>query len=380
LGHSWIEIDTERLHQNVRLFRRLLGSGTKLMAVVKANAYGHGAGLIAPLLRNEIEWFGVDSLEEAEELSAVGIDEPILILGHTEPKDAERIVSGGFRQVLFRRDVAEALSKAARNRKRPAIVHLKVETGLNRLGVEPRDVEGLIEGLEGLEVEGVYTHFADVEDPESTFYQNQIERLREAVAMLPGPLVVHASPTAGALLHPESSLALARVGIGIYGIWPSPETRRAAERLGVLSPVLTWKSRVAQVKTVPAGGTVGYDVTYRASTERRIAVVPVGYYDGFDRRLSNRGRVLVGGKRAPVLGRVAMNMFMVDVTEVDAREGDEVVLIGEQGGTSITAEEIAESIGTIAYEVLARLSPRLPRRLGKPADEGDVGGRPVERR
>jgi alanine racemase len=134
------------------------------------------------------------------------------------------------------------------------------------------------------------------------------------------------------------------------------------------------------VKTVPAGGTVGYDVTYRASTERRIAVVPVGYYDGFDRRLSNRGRVLVRGRSAPVVGRVAMDMFMVDVTEVDAREGDEVVLIGEQGGTSITAEEIAESIGTIAYEVLARLSPCLPRRLGKPADKGDVGGRPVERR
>ena len=380
MGHSWIEIDTERLHENVRLFRRLLGSGTKLMAVVKANAYGHGAGLIAPLLRNEIEWFGVDSLEEAEELSAVGIHEPILILGHTEPKDAERIVSGGFRQVLFRRDVAEALSKAAKKRKRTAIVHLKVETGLNRLGVEPRDVEGLIEGLEGLEVEGVYTHFADVEDPESTFYQNQIERLREAVATLPGPLVVHASPTAGALLHPESSLALARVGIGIYGIWPSPETRRAAEGLGVLSPVLTWKSRLVQVKTVPAGGTVGYDVTYRASTERRIAVVPVGYYDGFDRRLSNRGRVLVGGKRAPVVGRVAMNMFMVDVTEVDAREGDEVVLIGDQGEESVTADDLAETIGTIAYEVLSRLSPCLPRRLGKPADEGDVGGRPVERR
>jgi len=380
LGHSWIEIDTERLHENVRLFRRLLGSGTKLMAVVKANAYGHGAGLIAPLLRNDVDWFGVDSLDEAEELSSVGVSEPILIMGHTEPADAERVVSEGFRQVLFRRDVAEALSKAAKKRKRPAIVHLKVETGLNRLGVEPRNVEGLIEGLEGLEVEGVYTHFADVEDPESTFYQNQIERLREAVATLPGPLVVHASPTAGALLHPESSLALARVGIGIYGIWPSPETRRAAEGLGVLSPVLTWKSRLVQVKTVPPGGTVGYDVTYRASTERRIAVVPVGYYDGFDRRLSNRGRVLVGGKRAPVVGRVAMNMFMADVTEVDVREGDEVVLIGDQGKETITADDLAETIGTIAYEVLARLSPRLPRRLGKLPDEGDVGGRPVEGR
>ncbi len=191
---------------------------------------------------------------------------------------------------------------------------------------------------------------------------------------------MHAFPTAGALLHPEDTLAIARVGIGLYGIWPSPSTRRAAESMGALVPVLTWKSRLAQVKTVPAGGTVGYDVTYRAKTERRIAVVPAGYADGYDRRLSSRGRVLVGGKSASVVRRVAMNMFMVDVTGTNAREGDEVVLIGEQGEERITAEEVAESIGTIAYEVLARLSPRLPRRLREPEDEGDVGGGPVERR
>jgi alanine racemase len=380
LGYSWIEIDARRLHQNARLFRRILGSAAKLMAVVKANAYGHGADLVAPLLRKEVDWFGVDSIEEAEELSSKGISEPILILGHTEPADAERVVAGGFRQVLFRRDVAEALSKAAKGQSNPARVHLKVETGLNRLGVGPREVAALVAGLEGLEIEGIYTHFADAEDPDSTFYQKQIERLREAVDRIGGALLVHAVPTAGALLHPESSLEVARVGIGLYGIWPSSSTRRAAEDAGPLAPVLTWKSRLAQVKTVPPGGTVGYDVTYRAPTERRIGVVPVGYSDGYDRRLSNRGRVLVREKSAPVVGRVAMNMFMVDVTEASAREGEEVVLIGEQGEARIDAEEIAESIGTIAYEVLARLSPRLPRRLREPADEGDIGGRPGERR
>ena len=363
MGHSWIEIDARRLHENVRLFRRILGSETKLMAVVKANAYGHGARLIAPLLRSDVDWFGVDSLEEAEELSAAGVSEPVLIMGHTEPADAERVVAGGFRQVLFRRDVAEELSNAAKRQKKPARVHLKIETGLNRLGVEPGDAAKLVEGLEGLSIEGVYTHFADVEDPESTFYRRQIETLREAHRRFEGSPLVHALPTAGALLHPGESLAIARVGIGLYGIWPSPSTRRAAESGGALSPVLTWKSRLAQVKTVPAGGTVGYDVTYRAPTESRVAVVPVGYADGFDRRLSNRGRVLVSGRSVPVVGRVAMNMFMTDVTDADAREGDEVVLIGEQGEERITAEEIAESIGSIAYEVLARLSPRLPRRV-----------------
>lgn len=380
MGHSWIEIDADRLRENVRLFRGVLGSGTKLMAVVKANAYGHGAQLIAPSLSAEVDWFGVDSLEEAEELTAVGIEEPILILGHTEPSDAERVVSGGFRQVLFRRDVAEALSKAAEGQKKPARVHLKVETGLNRLGVDPKDIPRLVESLDGLAIEGIYTHFADVEDPESRLYQGQVERLQEALAHFPGPLLVHAVPTAGVLLHPEESLTIARVGIGLYGIWPSPSTRRAAEARGALSPVLTWKSRLAQVKTIPAGGTVGYDVTYRAPSERRIGVVPAGYYDGYDRRLSNRGSVLVRGKRAPVVGRVAMNMLMADVTDSGGGEGDEVVLIGEQGEDSVTAEEIAESIGTIAYEVLARLNPLLPRCFRERLDEGDVGGSPIERR
>jgi alanine racemase len=380
LGHSWIEIDSRRLHQNAVHFRKILGSGTKLMAVVKANAYGHGAGVVAPLLRKDVDWFGVDSLEEAEELSSAGVSEPILIMGHTEPADAERVVAGGFRQVLFRRDVAEALSNAARKQAKPAAVHLKVETGLNRLGVEPEDLARLVEGLEGLSIEGVYTHLADVEDPDSTLYRRQVERLRVALTLFEGSGFAHAFPTAGALLHPGDALGIARVGIGLYGIWPSPSTRRAAESRGRLTPVLAWKSRLAQVKAVPAGGSVGYDVTYRAPSERRIAVVPVGYADGYDRRLSNRGAVLVRGSSAPVVGRVAMNMFMVDVTEANAREGDEVVLIGEQGGASITAEELAESIGTIAYEVLARLSPRLPRCLRKPADEGDVGGRPVESR
>jgi alanine racemase len=377
---SFIEIDSRRLRENVRFFRGLLGTETKLMAVVKANAYGHGARLVAPALAAEVDWFAVDSLEEAEELSRLGIDQPILILGHTEPAAAERVVEGGFRQVLFRRDVAEALSKAARARKKTARVHLKIETGLNRLGVEPGDVGRLVEGLPGIAVEGVYTHFADVEDPGSRLYQRQVEKLREALSAFEGPLFLHAFPTAGALLHPGESLTIARVGIGLYGIWPSPATRDAAASGGALLPVLSWKSRLAQVKTVPAGGSVGYDVTYRAPSERRIGVVPVGYADGFDRRLSNRGRVLVRGKSAPVVGRVAMNMFMADLTGTGAREGDEVVLIGQQGEDAITAEEIADSIGTIAYEVLARLSPLLPRRLREPPDEGNVRGSPVERR
>ncbi|MGH9320153.1 MAG: alanine racemase, partial [Vicinamibacteria bacterium] len=354
---------------------------------VKANAYGHGARIVAPLIRNHVDWFGVNSLEEAEELADAGIERPILIMGHTEPADADRVVSRGFRQVLFRRDVADALSEAAAKLGKPARIHLKVETGLNRLGVPLSEVKDWADRLKDLE--GVYTHFADVEDPESKMVPIQRQKLREAAAILEAAghhgLFLHASPTAGALLHRESGLTITRVGIGLYGIWPSAATRRAAESRGALSPVLSWKSRLAQVKTVPRGGSVGYDVTYQAASDRRIAVVPVGYADGYDRRLSNRGEVLVRGRRAPVVGRVAMNMLMVDVTDADAREDDEVVLLGEQGGESVTADDLAAASGTIAYEVVARLNPQLPRRIvrlepGEPPDEGDVGGRPLESR
>jgi alanine racemase len=393
MGSSWIEIDARRLRGNLDLFRRPLKGEAKLMAVVKANAYGHGAALVASLAGERVDWFGVDAIEEAEELPRISPERPVLVLGHTEPKDAERVVAGGFRQVLFRRDVAEALAKAAERTGRSAVVHLKIETGLHRLGIPLAEVGDWAERLReipGLVLEGVYTHFADVEDPRSTLVREQLARLLEAVRRLEASgfrrLLVHAVPSAGALLSVGSGLAIARVGIGLYGIWPSEATRREVEARTpgkALLPVLSWKSRLAQVKAVPEGATVGYDLTYRSPSERRIGVVPVGYADGYDRKLSNRGFVLVRGRKAPIVGRVAMNMFMVDLTGLEAREGDEVVLLGEQAGEKVTAEDLAGASGTIAYEVLARLNPRLPRRIvgdsGEPAYEGDVGGSPVER-
>ena len=370
MGGSWIEIERARLLANVQRFRERVSSETRLMAVVKANAYGHDARLVAPLLRDVVDWYGVDALDEARELADLDLDAPILILGHTEPEAVEDVVRLGLRQALFRRDVAEALAGASEKLGSPARVHLKIETGLNRLGVPWKDTADWGEWLyrlAGVELEGVYTHFADVEDVESSFFRTQLERLAEAVTAVRGEghpaLVVHASPSAGALLHPgEAGVGLVRVGIGLFGLWPSSGVHGALPG-ETLSPVLSWKSRLAQVKTVPAGSTVGYDLTYRAATDRRVGVVPVGYYDGFDRGLSNRGQVLVRGRRVAVVGRVAMNMFMVDVTETGASEGDEVVLLGEQEDERIGAEEMASWIDTIAYEVVARLSPRIPRHI-----------------
>lgn len=364
MSGSWIELDRERLLRNLETFRTRI-SGGALMAVVKANAYGHGAAVIAPFVRDHIDWFGVDALEEAEALASLG--KPVLILGHTDASDAERVVEQGFRQVLFRRDVAEALSKAAVELGRPSKVHLKIETGLHRLGVGLHELEDwavLLSGLEGIVVEGAYTHFADVEDPSSSFFRDQLDRFAEALTLLRQhgiePGVIHASPTAGVLLHEQEPLTLGRIGIGLYGIWPSAAAKDAAEALE-LHPVLSWKCRLAQAKTVTAGATVGYDLTYRAASDRRVGILPVGYFDGYDRGLSNRGFVLVGGRRASIVGRVAMNMCMVDVTGIDAAEGDEVVLIGEQNGASITADEVAAWADTIAYEILARIHPSLPR-------------------
>ena len=363
---SWIELDREGLLSNLETFRLRLGSGA-LMAVVKANAYGHGAALVAPAIREHVDWFAVDALAEAYELRA--LEKPILILGHTDASEAERVVELGFRQALFRRDVADALSKAARKLGRPARAHLKIETGLHRLGVGLDELEewaAFLSGLEGVDVEGAYTHFADVEDPSSSFSRAQLARFETAIALMRRrglePSVLHASPTAGVLLHEQGGLTLGRVGVGLYGIWPSSETRKAAKALE-LRPVLSWKCRLAQVKTVAAGATVGYDLTFRATSDRRIGILPLGYYDGYDRGLSNHGAVLVRGRRAPIAGRVAMNMCMVDVTGIDAVEGDEVVLIGEQNGATITADEVAAWADTIAYEILARIHPSLPRRF-----------------
>ncbi len=370
MAGSWIEIDQERLLTNVAAFRKRLGTECALMAVVKANAYGHGATAVAAALTARVDWFGVDSVNEALKLRLAHVDKPILVLGHTEPKLLQGVVDHGFRQVLFRRDTAEVLSAEALRLGKPAYAHLKIETGLHRLGVPPKELPSFAQflaGLEGIVVEGVYTHFADVEDPQSGFYQEQLEQLSEALTLLRThglePSLVHASPTAGAILHDPGEMTLARVGIGLFGIWPSVATRGAAKDIGIL-PVLSWRCRIAQVKSAPAGASVGYDRTYRVASERRIAVIPVGYYDGFDRSLSGRGAVLVRGHRVPVVGRVAMNMTMIDVTEASAEEDDEVVLIGEQGGESITAEDVAAWSDTIAYEVLARLSPELPRTIG----------------
>jgi alanine racemase len=369
---TWIEIDTSAARHNIDAFRGLLPAGTALMVVVKANAYGHGLEVYAPIAAERADWLGVNALDEALAIRALSIQKPVAILGYTDPAQLDIVVANDFRQVVYRADIAAGLSKAAQNRNTSARIHLKLETGTNRQGVALGELPELvrqIRGMPGLIIEGAYTHFANIEDTlDPSFAERQLDKFREALKILEQEGVrltqIHAAATAGTLLYPETGFSMIRLGIGAYGIWPSRETQLAARERGrriTLIPAMTWKTRVAQIKTVEAGEHVSYGLTYQASHRMQVAVLPIGYYDGYDRKLSNCGRVLIRGRAVPVIGRVAMNMTMVDVTDVAAQPDDEVVLLGRQGNAEIRAEELAEKIGTIAYEVVSRINPRIPR-------------------
>jgi alanine racemase len=369
---SWLEIDANAIGRNLDAFRTIVPPNTALMAVVKANAYGHGIETVAPVATRHADWLGVNSLDEALLLRGLGTEKPITILGHTELERLPAVVAGEFRQVVYREDVAAALSRSAKAGGTTARIHLKVETGTHRQGIALEELAGFVERIlemPNLDVEGVYTHFANIEDTlDASFAHLQIERFRQALAILNDagahPSWTHAAATAGALLYPETGFNLIRVGIGAYGIWPSRETQLAARERGrqiTLTPALTWKTRIAQLKTVEVGNYIGYGLTYQASRRMKIAVLPIGYFDGYDRKLSNCGRALAGGRAVPVVGRVMMNMTALDVTDVDVKEDDEVVLIGRQGKAEIRVEEVAEKSGTIAYEVVSRINPGIPR-------------------
>ncbi len=374
LNGSWIEISGDRLRNNLESFRSVLSVNTNLMVVVKANAYGHGLRVVSDAIRDRVDWFGVDSLREALEVHVVAPEKPVLILGYSRAEDADEIVEHEFRQVVYRQDVADAISEAARKAGKTARIHLKIETGTNRQGIPLGEVAAFsqfVRDLPNLEIEGTYTHFANIEDTlDPSFANLQLERFNEAIAQLKRsgttPKLIHADATAGILLYPETHFTMVRLGIGAYGAWPSRETQIAARERGrkiKLEPVLTWKTRIAQLKKMEAGDYAGYGLSFQANRTTTLAIIPVGYYEGYTRALSNSGRALVGGASAPVVGRVAMNMTVLDVTDVDASLDDEVVLIGSQGENEITADELAEKTGTISYEVLSRINPLLERRL-----------------
>lgn len=374
---TWVEVSAGALRANAAALKKAAGRQVKLMAVVKANAYGHGLAETArALAKSEADWYGVDTLREAEALRAAGAKKPVLILGYTPLADVARTVRAGFSLTAYDLATVRAASQAGTKR-RPAKLHLKIETGTSRQGIADWDLDAFaryVKRSPNVTIEGVSTHYANIEDTTDSLYaMSQLRRFDAALALLDGhgikPAIAHTAASAAAMLFPQTHFGMVRTGIALYGLWPSKETRVSAAASGrslALKPALAWKTIVAQVKSLRAGTPVSYGLTERVTRDSRVAVIPVGYWDGYDRKLSSVGRVLIRGKLAKVLGRVCMNMFVVDVTDIPGiKAEDEVVLIGKQRDLVITAEDVAAGAGTINYEIVSRINPTLPRVLVK---------------
>lgn len=373
----WVEIDRAALGHNIRLFRRLVGSDKKILAVVKANAYGHGLREVSGLaLKHGVDWLGVHSLDEALTLRQAGVEAPVLILGAVALDDLKIAVESGARLTVYNPETVDRLQAVCGRLRKKVRLHIKVETGTNRQGVAERQLLGLARRIRkspNLILEGLSSHFANIEDTTDPAYPDlQLENYKRSAAALESHGITipvkHMSCTAATILFPRTHFDMARVGIGLYGLWPSKETYLSCLHLHLtplkLQPVLSWKTRVVQVKALAKGSFVGYGCTYRAMRPSRLAVLPVGYSDGYDRRLSNSGYVLIRGRRAPIRGRVAMDFIMADVTDVPgARLEDEVTLLGRDGREFLSAEQLASLAGTISYEILARINPLIPRRI-----------------
>ena len=364
---SWVEVDLKKLRGNVEAIRSSLG-GTALMVVIKSDAYGHGLEAVAAGLgRAGVERFAVAYAAEAAAVRAAAPEAKlVLVLGAARPAEVSRMLRDRITPVVVSAEHARALSDAAVAAGGRLGVHVKLDTGMGRLGfVCPAEIEQAagVARLPGLEVQGVCTHFAMVEpEKKPTAAKGQAEKFRQAVPIIEAAagrrLFRHMSSSRAALLLPECDQDAVRVGISLYGYGAAEKDKRFAT-----APVLSWKSRVMQVKKVPAGFAVGYYGSYKTAAPTELATISCGYADGYQRHLGNKGHVLIGGKRRPVVGRVSMNWISADLgPDSGVQAGDEVVLIGEQAGESIWADELAKHCGTIAYEILTGISRQIERR------------------
>jgi alanine racemase len=362
LRPTWVEIDLDAIGHNVRT---LTFEGVDVMAVVKADGYGHGD---VPVAEAAIEagatWLGVALVEEGFGLRAAGIEAPILVLSEPPPGSEVSAIAAGLTPTVCSDAGLERFAAAARESPVPHGVHVKVDTGMHRVGVwPPEDAAGFVERVvrAGLDLDGLWTHFACADSDDVTT-KEQLERFDRVVASVRDaghrPRVLHAANTAGAVGHPEARFDLIRPGIGIYGVEPAPGVGAG---IG-LRPALTWRSAVTAVRWLPAGRKVSYGHRYAMPRDSWVATVPVGYADGYPRAGSSRADVLIGGRRCQVAGNVTMDQLIVDCGDVEPHQGDEVVLLGSQDAEAVSAWELAERSDTIAYEVLSRIGARVPRR------------------
>jgi alanine racemase len=365
-----IEINRANLLHNLQVFKEI--TNKKLMFVVKANAYGHGLNEIIEISKSlpHVDRYAVDSVSEALLIKSRQQKKPVLILGWSDPAELKELIANDFETVIPSAEQLQLIKEIAKKLKRKALIHLKIETGTNRLGLEPEKVIKLLRDFPDprLELKGIYSHFANIEDTtDPTFAQEQLALFNQVLKHVPaGRILKHFSSSASSLLFPKTFFDIVRVGISAYGYWPSKQTHalylEKNQKKVFFKPVLSWYTKVAQIKQIKKGSAIGYGLSYRTYNKVKIIVVPVGYYDGYDRKLSNISQVLVNGVKAPVRGRVCMDMFMVDVSHIkNVKIGDRVIILGEENREFINADMLAELAGTINYELLARINPLLPR-------------------
>lgn len=366
----WAEVDLGKIVHNYREVRRLVGSQVKIMAVVKANAYGHGAVEVAKsLVRAGADCFGVANMNEAVQLREARIKEPILILGWLPPEDYERALQYGITLAIFSQEEAEELSRISISMGKKALVHLKVDTGMGRLGFRPErqsseEIKEILT-LPGLDIEGVFTHFAKADEEDQTYTKKQLQLFKEFITWLEMDTgfkfrLKHCANSAAIIDYPEAYFDLVRPGIILYGLPPSAEVH--LEKIE-LRQAMALRARISLVKKVPAGTVISYGGCYVTTKESIIATLPLGYADGYSRLLSDKAEVLYRGERAPLVGRICMDQLMFEATDLknEVHKGDVVTLLGQDGPNFISVDELAEILGTINYEVVCAISHRVPR-------------------
>lgn len=369
LNRAWAEINLDNIAHNVREIRRITNKNSEIMGVVKADAYGHGVMEVAKtILENGATRLAVSMLDEAIQLRNNGISAPILVLGYTDPIRANEIIEYDITQSVFSHELARALSDEAVRQGKKVKIHIKIDTGMSRIGFLPgyNAVKNVseISALPNIIIEGLFTHFSTADEKDRAYTLMQFERFMSICSELQRigihiP-VKHCSNSGGIIEYPEMHLDMVRAGIILYGMYPSEDVDKSKIDL---KPAMTLKANVIMVKDIEKNTSISYGRIFTTQRESKIATIPIGYADGYSRLLSNKGRVLINGQFAPVVGRVCMDQCMIDVTDIDGKVevGDEVILIGEQKGNSISVESVANTIGIINYELVCLIGKRIPR-------------------
>jgi len=370
LARGYVEIDLDAIVSNMNNMKANISPDTKMLGVIKTDGYGHGAIPIAHELEKlDYVWgYATATAEEAHAIRTSGADKPILILGYTFPYSYETLIKDRVRVAVFRYDMVDELDRIAGSLNGKAYVHIKVDTGMSRIGITPDD-EGLsfvkyVLSKKNVVLEGIFTHMARADETDKQYANRQISVFKEFTARIDNDLgikipIKHCSNSAGIVEIPDANIDMVRAGITLYGLWPSDEV---SQNIVPLQPALSWKTHIVYIKKINKGTQVSYGGTYIAEDERTIATIPVGYGDGYPRGLSNKGYVLIRGRKAPIIGRVCMDQFMVDVTDIHGVcEGDEVILIGKDSNLSISMEELGDISGRFNYELACDIGKRMPR-------------------